>query len=250
MKILLSRAGVTLLTFVVGLLAVGLWYGYCQRATIKLKPVVIASTDFDVPPPTPDPLSEAEILIDSTWRRSKYLRAIEIVQQDKERYLRPMKFENTAQETWDVDLDLGDDIENQLIVLRPTPATGREFKVEHQFETSFQVSGEGPHVDLTNWKHYRSRWRELKPMGDDAFLIPVISEADARRFPAVTRREIYRAVLRASDKRWANEARRCRSLTTEPCGVGVSRISLRIKVKDEGRWKVINRFNFMIAMGC
>ena len=250
MKILLSRAGIAFLTFVAGLFAVGLWYGYRQRDTVKLKPVVIASTDFDVPPPTPVPPSEAAILIDVTWRRSKYLRAVEIVQHDKERYLRPMKFENTAEETWDVDLDLAEDIENQMIVLRPAPATGREFKVEHQFETTFQVSGEGPHVDLTNWKHYRSAWTELKRMGDDAFLIPVISEADARRFPAVTRREIYRAVLRASDKDWANKARRCRSLTTDPCSVGVSRISLRIRVKEEGRWKVINRFNFMLPMGC
>ncbi len=249
MEILLSRAGIALLTFVAGLLAVGLWYGYRQRAAREPQPLIV-STDFDVPPPTPDAASEAAILIEATWRRSKYLHAVEIVQHDKERYLRPMKFENTAEVTWDVDLDLGDDIENQLIVLRPTPATGREFKVEQQFETTFQVSGEGPHIDLMDWKHYRSPWRELKRMGDDAFLIPVISEADARRFPAVTKRERYRAVLRASDKDWANKARRCRTLTTEPCSVGVSRISLRVKVKEEGRWKLINRFNFMIAMGC
>jgi hypothetical protein len=59
MKILLGRAGVTLLTFAVGLLAVGIWYGYRQRVALKLEPLSIVSTDFDVPPPTPDPPSEA-----------------------------------------------------------------------------------------------------------------------------------------------------------------------------------------------
>lgn len=249
MKLLLCRGGIALLTFAVGLLAVGFWYGNRQRVAIQPTPLIV-STDFDVPPASADPSSETTIKLDDAARRSKYLRAIEIVQHDDERHFTPLKFENTADETLDFDLELGDDIDNQLIVLRPAAGIKREFKVEHQFETTFQVSGEGPHIDLRDWKHYRSPWRELQSMGDDAFLIPVISASESQRFPAVTRQEIYRAVLRASDENWAKKARRCKTLLSEPCNVAVGRISLRVKVLEDGGWKVVNRLNFMIAMGC
>lgn len=248
MKLLISRAGIALITFVVGLSAVAFWYGSRKRMTIKVNPIIV-SKDFDVPPAETVPSGET-VKTDSASRQSKYLQAIEIVQHDKERPFVQMKIENTAAEKIDVDLDLGDSIENQLIILRPISAIGREFKIEQQFETSFQVYGEGPHIDLIDWKHYRSPWRELQSTGDNMFLTRAISEAEASRFPAVTKAQMYRAVLNAGGERWAKEARTCKTLTSAPCSVGVSRISFRIKVKEEGRWKVVNRLNFMIPMGC
>lgn len=189
--------------------------------------------------------------MDTAPRRSKYLRAIEFVQHDEARALETLKIEETETEDIDIDLDLSDDIENQLVILRPTAAfLESEFKIEQQFETSFQVSDEGPHFDLRDWKHYRSRWRELKSMGGSMFLTRKISEAESQRFPNVTMQEIYRAVLSGVDTRWANMAQTCRTLTSDPCGVGVSTISFRISVKEKGRWKIINRINFAIPMGC
>jgi hypothetical protein len=248
MKLSIGRAGIALITFVIGLSAVASWYGQRKRVTIKVDPVIV-SKDFDVPP-TENPPPGETTTIASESRQSKYLQGIEIVQHDTERTFTQMKFENTAAEKIDVDLDLGDDIENQLIILRPSYASREGLKIEQQFETSFQVYGEGPHVDLTEWKHYRSPWRELRSIGDNMFLTQTISEAEASRFPAVTKAQIYRAVLNAGDERWAEEARTCKTLTSAPCSVGVSRISFRIKVKEEGRWKVVNRLNFMIPMGC
>lgn len=250
MKLLISKAGIALITFVAGLSAVAFWYsgGSRQRVRIEVNPIIV-SKDFDVPPAETAPSGET-IKIDSGARQSRYLQAIEIVQHDKERTFAQMKIENTAAERIDFDLDLGDSIENQLIILRPIYASGREFKIEQQFETSFQVYGEGPHVDLRDWKHYRSPWRELKSTGDNMFLTRTISEADASRFPSVTKAQIYRAVLKAGDEDWAKETRRCQTLTSEPCNVGLSLISFRIKVKEEGRWKVVNRINFSIPMGC
>ena len=248
MKLLMSKAGIALITFIIGLSAVAFWYGNRQRVKIKVDPIIV-SKDFDAAPAETAPSGET-IKTDSSPRQSRYLQAIEIVQHDKERSFSQMKIENTAAEKIDFDLDLGDQIENQLIILRPIYAIGREFKIEQQFETSFQVYGEGPHIDLTDWKHYRSPWRELESAGDNMFLTATISETDASRFPSVTKAQIYRAVLKAGDELWAKETRRCQTLTSEPCSVGVSRISFRIKVKEAGLWKVVNRINFMIPMGC
>lgn len=253
MKSLVGRTAIALVTFVIGLAAVTFWYGYYQRTAIKLRSMEIinsgAATNMNAPPAAtalPQGTTEAKL----TPRQSKYLKAIEIVQHDEEAHLSPMKFENTATKNIDVDLDLGDNIENQLILLRPAPGTTGEFKIEGQFETSFQVSGEGPHIDLRDWKHYRSPWRELKKLEENAFLTPSLSEADYTRFPAVTLKETYRAVLKAGGTRWAREARRCKTLTSEPCSVGVSSMSFRIKFKEGERWKVINQINFTIPMGC
>lgn len=186
----------------------------------------------------------------SSPQKSRYLEAVEMVRFDPEFEGPEIKFEGISAIPIDFDLDLSQTIENQIIALHPYPNDSREFKIEQQFETSMSVSDEGPHLDLTDWKHYTSDWQEIKKLEGNRFLTSKISESDYERFPKVTSKEIYNAVLKRSGKRWADYVRSCKTPTDAPCLVSVSRISFRIKAKENGKWNVIHKLNVSIPMGC
>ena len=118
------------------------------------------------------------------------------------------------------------------------------------FETSLTVSKEGPHLDLVNWKHYDSKWRELKKSGKNRFLTDSIGKAESSKFPGVSVMEIREAVLKAGGKEWADDVRKAQSPHDDPCSVGVSKIRFRILVKESGQWKLINTLEFSVPMGC
>lgn len=178
-----------------------------------------------------------------------YLDAIEIIRHDDTYDFAGRVFKNLSEHPIYVDLDLGESIENQTILLRgASPYV--EFKIEQQFETSLTVMDEGPHLDLTDWKHYRSEWREIKKLDDNKFLTLKLSEADSSRFPKVSMREIYSEVARRGDDKWTKLARSAKTVNDYPLGVGVSKISLRIKVREDNQWRVIKRLEFIIPMGC
>lgn len=159
-------------------------------------------------------------------------------------------FENLSSATVDYEADLSETVYDRVIILHPFLNDSREFKVERQFETSMALSDEGPHLDMTDWKHYTSNWQELEKIESNKFLASKISEADGERFPKVTRKEIYDAVLKDGGKRWANYSKTCKTVNDGPCYVAISRISFRIKAKEKGQWKIIHRINFSVPMGC
>jgi hypothetical protein len=183
-------------------------------------------------------------------KNPRNLAAIEIKRFDPEFEVEEIKVEDLSDKPMDFDLDLSHSIENQIIALHPYPNDSREFKVEQQFETSMSVSEEGPHLDLTDWKHYISDWQEIKRLEGNRFLTSKISESDYERFPKVTSKEIYEAVLKRGGKRLADYARSCKTSNDAPCLVGISRISFRIKAKENGKWNVIHKINVFIPMGC
>ncbi|MBA2734468.1 MAG: hypothetical protein H0U54_16525 [Acidobacteria bacterium] len=186
---------------------------------------------------------------DKYCRLCEYMSSIEIVRHDEESEINPRAFKNLSRHPIFVDLDLSESIENQIILLRGT-IPEREFKLEQQFETSLAISDEGPHLDLVDWKHYRSEWREIKKLENNKFLTLKLTEADASRFPHVTMQEIYQEVLKEGGNRWANLVRAAKTINDYPIGISVSKISLRIKVREGERWRVLKRLEFTIPMGC
>ena len=150
-----------------------------------------------------------------------------------------------------IDLDLGESIENQLILLHPLPYQMQEYMIEQQFETSMAIGDEGPHYDMTHWKHYTSPWREIRSVARNRFLTSRLSESDNIRFPKVTSAQIVEAFRKdGADKRWLNLARTCSGPNSGPCYISVSRISLRISVKENDRWQPVHTLDFTIPMGC
>jgi hypothetical protein len=126
--------------------------------------------------------------------------------------------------------------------------------VEYSYQTSVSISDSGPHLDLKNWKSFRSPWKRLEGAEGYAWKVPFVEDT---RFPNVSKEEFLQAVRKAElerqikpENRWLDVARRCATVHEEPCHVGVSRIFLRIMVKAEGGTKEVQRIMFEIPMGC
>lgn len=230
---------VALLTFALGVAASYLSVRLAPE--IEVKEIVAVSTHVEnthIEPVLPAP---------ATFGRSDRLASIEIRRHDPdiditERTLDPRNARS------DFELELGESIENQIIVLRPWPGDAHELKIEQQFETSMAIGDEGPHIDFTDWKHFTSGWSNLKTLGGNRFLTLKIPHPE--RFPQVTRKEIYQVAKELGGRRWARLASECKGPNAGPCYVGVNRITFRISAQERGRWRVIHRLNFSIPVGC
>lgn len=181
-------------------------------------------------------------------RESDYLKAIEIINHNREYPITARMIEDLSTNPVGVDLDLGESIEDQIIFLHTHPGESVEFRVEQQFETSVTIMDEGPHVDLVDWKHYTSAWEELKMIGRNEFLTSKISGSESSKFPHVTGKEISAAIK--EDEKWSQLARTCKSAQDYPCAVSVNKIRFRIAVRDGDQWKIIKQVEFNVPMGC
>lgn len=227
--------------FAIGIIAASVWFSQPPRTTARNTPIALNETLR---------AQETIQLAPRNTNARRNLAAIKVINHDSEYPITETEFENLTSVAIDHELDLGDSIENQIIVLKSQPNDSRDFKIEQRFETSMTVSDEGPHIDLTGWKHFTSEWREIKKLDSHRFLTSKTSDADRVRFPKVTKKQIYDAILKASDREWAEKARGCASPNSEPCGVGVSTVSLRISARENNAWSVIHQINFLIPMGC
>ncbi len=89
---------------------------------------------------------------------AQYLEASEVLSADMEPPVSGRRLEDLFEDNVSVDLDLGEGIEDRILVLHPPAGETREFMTEQRFETSLTVSAEGPHLDLLDWKHHYSPW--------------------------------------------------------------------------------------------
>lgn len=186
----------------------------------------------------------------SNAQRPAYLKAIEILSSDGEIPIARRKYTNLSSRGVIDHLELEENIENQTIVLDAVAGTNVELKVEQRFETSLTVMEEGPHLDLTSWKHYRSDWVDIKRVRENRFLTSRIDPSEYMRFPIVTPAEIRQAVLAAGGLRWARLVRNVRNPNDYPAAVSISRISFRISARDGARWRTLTVVHLDLPMGC
>ena len=257
------------LTFVLGVTAAALLLIFRSSPSqgFKAPDLQSAAPQAQSPPPlatsvTPPPAQEAvaELAMEQDCQTCgrvdvycslcSYFEAIEIMSHEEENEIAFRSFKNLSWHPIYVDLDLSEGIENEVMVRLRGADSRFEFKIEQQYETSLVVSDEGPHMDLDDWKHYRSPWREIKSLGDGKFLTLKLSEADMNRFPAVTMQEVYREVSRRDGGRWGKLIRQAKTLNDGPLMVLVSKFSLRVKVKADGEWVVLKLLEFFLPMGC
>ena len=178
------------------------------------------------------------------------LEGIEIVPPDKESFATQTQIPLKPAEVVSVDLELGDSLAGAILRLRPKAGVKGEFVVEQSFETSLTVMQEGPHLDLLDWKHYRSPWVPLKKESATEFRIAPISEKEMEKFPEVTPKEIQAIVTKEGGATLGQYVSKVKGPNDYPCGVGVSKISFRIKLKSGGEEKVIKTIEFLVPMGC
>lgn len=157
-----------------------------------------------------------------------------------------------------VGLELGDDVAGTTLRLLPADAADGQYRVSVQFETSMALSGEGPHLDFTDWKHCRSGWRPARHLRDLAFVLPVPAEHESTCFPptttdeivAETRRVLVRDGMASDGAHWLALARSVRVPGELPSYVGISKVRVRIEQRDGDAWRVIHTIDFLPPMGC
>lgn len=156
-------------------------------------------------------------------------------------------------------LEFGDDPHGGVLRLLPAEAASDRHRVSVQFETSAAISGEGPHIDLLDWKHCRSDWRVARPVDQGGFRLPTPQDRDRTCFPRATREELRHAVRKELAKydmgaewnqRWLGLARQSPRVGEFPSYIEISTVRVRIEQYDGRQWRVLTTIDFRVPMGC
>lgn len=186
----------------------------------------------------------------TTHAAAPLLESVEIIPAKKESFATPTVIPLKAAEIVRVDLELGDSLDDLTLRLHPREGVKADFAVEQSFETSLTVMEEGPHLDLLDWKHYNSPWQPLQKLSPTDFRTGTITEADSRKFPEVTAKEIQAIVKKEGGATLGKYVSKVKGPNDYPCGVGVSKVRFRITVKAGAEEKVIKTIEFLVPMGC
>lgn len=159
----------------------------------------------------------------------------------------------------DESLDLGDEIYGGILQLTPQGGQDGEYRVRVQFETSLGISGEGPHVDLLDFRHCVSDWHMAESRDGRTFTLATPTEQEARCIPQATMDEI-RAATRQALTGWADAPEQVdywlglvKDITSpaeSPMYSTISEIRIQVEARVHGRWKPVTLLVFAVPMGC
>ena len=161
----------------------------------------------------------------------------------------PINYNAPFKKTYFSELEAGENLSQAKVMLH---GKDREnYRVALQLETSLSVNAEGPHLDLTEWKHCTTKWHRLKIAYNHKVLLPNFDEVNVDCFPEVTHDEINAAVLAKGGEEWV------RILNGEgwpegysPVEVSLSTARIKIEKLINTQWQVVTVINIAIAMGC
>ena len=148
-------------------------------------------------------------------------------------------------------LDISENIDGQELFILGGDQT-EQYRIFERYRTSMTVMGEGPHLDLTDWRHFDSEWIPLEKLSQRKFRTVAAEKMDIETFPPTTRMELLNAVRkRAGD--WVEVvdlAKNCRSPKDDPCGVSVSSVYFRVERLVGENWVKVGTIEISIPMGC
>ena len=145
--------------------------------------------------------------------------------------------------------DLGEILESATIIIRTEKY--KDIEIYQALETSITIMDEGPHCDLTNWKHFTTDWRNLKKLETNTYQVTPYENGESRKFPKVTMQEVMEAARQECGENWAKHIENSKSIYEDHCDVGVSRYFLKIigTEKTTGE-KIKKEIVVFIPMGC
>lgn len=152
-------------------------------------------------------------------------------------------------DTVEIYAELGETIEGQLVDILTDQLT--DLTVEQRYETSVTIMNEGPHCDLTDWKHYYSDWKLLKKNENGQFVCESYEESDWEKFPLIEIEELKEAVRNHCSDYWYYLVKNIKSPTEYPSGVLISRYFLRVTGKRKDNGQPISKLIIIeTPMGC
>lgn len=128
-----------------------------------------------------------------------------------------------------------------------------------QFETSLGISGEGPHVDLIDFRHCVSEWHVASSADGRRFTVPTPTDEESGCVPRATPDEIRVAAREAlagwsdtqeTTEHWLGLIKDIKSPVDSPMYSTISEIRIQVEARVDGRWKPVTRLVFAVPMGC
>lgn len=157
-----------------------------------------------------------------------------------------------------VALELGDEVYGATVQLRPT-RVGETWRVRVQYETSLGLSAEGPHLDLTDWKHCVSGWEPAEAIDPVTFVLPTPAPEQHECFPAYTPTELDAAVHAYATKSgmsaeqassWLEGVHHPTPTWAVTPFVAISAVRVKVEALRQGRWVEVTTVTFEPPMGC
>ena len=148
-------------------------------------------------------------------------------------------------------LDLAEYLDDSEVTLnlRDTSAT---YRILQRYRTSMTIDAEGPHLDLTDWRHFDSAWTSLKSHGPNRFRTAPFDELDVE-FPKASQADIVKEVRRRVGNDWpliVELAKHCSGPNDGACLVSISSMYLKIQKQVGDRWIDAGLVEFQLPMGC
>ena len=146
-------------------------------------------------------------------------------------------------------IEYGEEIESKRIYITSNALTN--FRIEQRYQTSVTIMDEGPHCDLTDWKHFYSDWKTIAVNDQGSFIADSYSEKENEQFPQTDINEFKEAVKKHCGDGWYKYIKDVKSLNNYPIGVGINRIIFKVTAtrKDDGS-EVSKILIFENALGC
>jgi hypothetical protein len=150
-------------------------------------------------------------------------------------------------------LDIGTSIEDSLFFVDLPP--GHTIKIFDRYRTSVVIDDEGPHYDLTDWKHFDSDWHAVDLLkrytnGVLVFRHPKYSDADWQRQPSYTKRELFDFLRSRKMEDLAARLASPKKNDYIRANSSISSIFLKLLVTRPDSLQYIRYVEFEIPMGC
>lgn len=142
-------------------------------------------------------------------------------------------------------LELGESIEGKKISIQQSKFNA--FDIYQRLENSITIADEGPHCDLTAWKHYNSEWKRIKNT-DNTFTANTYTKEDKEKFILITNEELIEGVERYCEEKWVKFIKN-NSTEYPSYYVAPSRMFLKIVPKNQNK-EQIKIISFILPMGC
>ena len=159
------------------------------------------------------------------------------------------KIDQIQKDTVEIYAELGETIEGQLISIASNQLTN--LKVEQRYETSVTIMNEGPHCDLTDWKHFYSDWNKLQTNKKGQFICNKYNEMEYEKFPKISIEDLKQEVKEKCGEEWIKLVEKVTIPTEYPSGVNISRYYFQITGQRKDNGQTVTKLIVIVTpMGC
>ncbi|MCA0131122.1 SH3 domain-containing protein [Winogradskyella alexanderae] len=151
-------------------------------------------------------------------------------------------------DTVTVDVELGDTPEGKTLLLKNKDY--KRISIFQKFENSISISNEGPHCDLTKWKHYSSDWKPIEQINRGTFEVLSYTTEDWPKFVNISMEELKQEISNYCGSDWMKLVKNAKSINDYPISVSTSRILLKFIITDFDDKVIEKIIAFNIPMGC